>query len=99
MKDIKCPCDLNQFLLGEPIFENTFPKEECEWRKFYGDCFHCFSTAIARRDHQLKNTLDKIKELVSEWQSGAKTDNLSYDCMTKIAEFVEPIEKESEDKE
>lgn len=22
MKEIKCPHDLNQFLLGEPIFEN-----------------------------------------------------------------------------
>lgn len=54
MKEIKCPYDLNQFLLGEPIFENPFPEEECKQRKFYGDCYHCFSTAIASRDHQLK---------------------------------------------
>lgn len=54
MKGIKCPYDLNQFILGEPIFENTFSKEECDMRKFYGDCFHCFATAIAKRDHQLK---------------------------------------------
>ena len=52
--EIKCPNDLNQFLLGEPIFENTFPEEECEKRKFYGDCFHCFATAIAKRDQQIK---------------------------------------------
>ena len=54
MIEIKCPYDLNQFILGEPIFENPFPEEECEKRKFYGDCYHCFSTAIASRDHQLK---------------------------------------------
>lgn len=64
MKEIKCPHDLNQFLLGEPIFENTFPEEECEQRRFYGDCYHCFATAIASRDHQLKyRTIDKIEEI------------------------------------
>ena len=72
--EIKCPYNLNQFLLGEPIFENTFPKEECEQRKFYGDCYHCFSTAIASRDRQLKNKdnmLDKIRtELIQSIQNG-----------------------------
>ena len=72
--EIKCPYNLNQFLLGEPIFENTFPKEECEQRKFYGDCYHCFSTAIAKRDNQLKNKdnmLDKIRiELIQSIQNG-----------------------------
>ena len=72
--EIKCPYNLNQFLLGEPIFENTFPKEECEQRKFYGDCYHCFSTAIARRDSQLKNkdnVLEKIRtELIQSIQNG-----------------------------
>lgn len=51
---IKCPKDLNQFIIGEPIFENTFSVEDCEKNKFYGDCFHCFSTAIAKRDSQMK---------------------------------------------
>ena len=60
MKEIKCPYDLNQFLLGEPMFENTFPEEECKMRKFYGDCFHCFATAIASRDHQLKNAIQNF---------------------------------------
>ena len=72
--EIKCPYNLNQFLLGEPIFENTFPKEECEQRKFYGDCYHCFSTAIAKRDNQLKNkdnVLEKIRaELIQSIQNG-----------------------------
>lgn len=70
MKEIKCPYDLNQFLLGEPIFENPFLEEECEQRKFYGDCFHCFATAIASRDHQLKyETIDKIKVIVNRWKA------------------------------
>lgn len=51
---INCPKELNQFLLGEPLFENTFSDEECEMKKFYGDCYHCFATAIAKRDKLLK---------------------------------------------
>lgn len=66
MNDIKCPHDLNQFLLGEPKFENTFSEEECEQRKFYGDCYHCFSTAIAKRDQQLKNNINKIRAEIEE---------------------------------
>ncbi len=93
MKEIQCPYDLNQFLFREPIFKNPFPKEECEQRKFYGDCYHCFSTAIASRDHQLKyGTIDKIKAIVDEWKADAWTDNLSYECMCKIAEVLSESE-------
>ena len=53
MNEIKCPHDLNQFLVSEPKFENTFTDTECEKAQFYGDCYHCFSTAIASRDRQL----------------------------------------------
>ena len=96
MNEIKCPHDLNQFLLGEPIFENPFPEEECEQRKFYGDCYHCFSTAIASRDRQLEDdTIKKIKAIVAEWKTDTWTDNLSYECMVKIADIV----AESEDEE
>ena len=38
-------------------------------------------------------TLDKIREIVDEWQSDTWTDNLSYECMVKIAELVEPQER------
>lgn len=97
MNEIKCPHDLNQFLLGEPIFENPFPEEECEQRKFYGDCYHCFSTAIASRDHQLKYGMtNKIKAIVAEWKADTWTDNSSYECMVKIAELVEPQERSEE---
>ena len=46
------------------------------------------------RDHQLKNAINKIREIVDEWQSDTWTDNLSYECMVKIAELVEPQESE-----
>jgi len=38
--------------------------------------------------------LDKIRAIVDEWQSDTWTDNLSYECMVKIAELVEPQESE-----
>ena len=100
MSEIKCPYDLNQFILGDPIFENPFPEEECEKRKFYGDCYHCFSTAIASRDRQLRasvtdKTMNKIKSIVSEWKTDTWTDNVSYECMIKIADVL----TESEDKQ
>ncbi len=41
--------------------------------------------------------LDKIRAIVDEWQSDTWTDNLSYECMIKIAKLFEP--QESEDKE
>lgn len=67
MREIKCPYDLNQFILGEPIFENPFPEEECEKRKFYGDCYHCFSTAIASRDNQLKASVT-AQQKMGRWE-------------------------------
>ena len=94
MKEIKCPYDLNQFLLCDPIFENTFAEGECEKGQFYGDCYHCFSTAIARRDYQLKyGMLNKIKAIVAEWEADTWTNNFSYECMRKIADLL----TESED--
>lgn len=38
--------------------------------------------------------LDKIKAIVDKWQSDTWTDNLSYECMVKIAELVESQESE-----
>lgn len=96
MKEIKCPFDLNQFLLGDPIFKNPFPEEECEKRKFYGDCYHCFATAIASRDHQLKyglNRMNKIKTIVDKWKADTWTDNVSYECMSKIADILTESEE------
>ena len=39
--------------------------------------------------------LDKIREIVDEWKADTWTDNLSYECMLKIADLL----AESEDKE
>lgn len=91
---IQCPNDLNQFIFGEPLFDNTFPEEECEQRKFYGDCYHCFGTAITRRDHQLKKySLNRIKTVVDKWKTDTWTDNFSYECMSKIADILAESEE------
>ena len=66
MNKVECPKDLNQFVLGEPLFENTFPEEECEQRKFYGDCYHCFSSAIAKRDKALRAQFNRELQLIEE---------------------------------
>lgn len=84
MKEIKCPYDLNQFIIGEPIFENTFPKEECVKRKFHGDCFYCFGTAIERRDHQLADKKSK------EWLSTFNTESAT-ECFTAVQQLKEKI--------
>lgn len=61
-ENIQCPKDLNQYILEHP-FENTFPESDCEMRKFYGDCYHCFATAIAKHNQQVKiSTLEDLKE-------------------------------------
>ena len=59
---IYCPRDLNRYLIAQPLFENTFSDSECEKRKFYGDCYHCFSTSIVKRDKQIKETRKDDKE-------------------------------------
>ena len=41
-----------------------------------------------------KAVLDKIREIVDKWQSDTWTNHLSYDCMAKIAELVEPQESD-----
>ena len=89
MKEIKCPHDLNQFLIGEPIFENPFPEEECEMRKFYGDCYHCFSTAIASRDQQIKDKQSKgVLEQIAEKQNNLSATNKAWSDVIKKNGYV-----------
>ena len=35
-----------------------------------------------------EKVLDKIKEIVVEWESDTWTDDFSYDCMRKISDIV-----------
>lgn len=55
MKEIKCPNDIG--------FENIFPDSDCEMRKFYGDCYHCWNSSIAKYKHDIHN--DAIKKFSS----------------------------------
>ena len=38
--------------------------------------------------------IKKIQKIVTEWKSDIWTDNLSYECMVKVAELFEPQESE-----
>lgn len=40
--------------------------------------------------------IDKIKSIVAEWKKDTWTDNLSYECMIKIAEIIDKSESEEE---
>lgn len=39
-----------------------------------------------------ESILNEIRKIVNEWKSDSWTDNLSYECMIKIAKLVEPQE-------
>ena len=54
---------------------------------------------VMRKYQKQERVLDKIREIVDEWQSDSWTDNLSYECMIKIAEILDKYKAESEDKE
>lgn len=94
MKDIKCPYDLNQFLLGEPLFTNTFSDNECEQRKFYGDCFHCFGTSISKRDEQ--KLKEAIKDIKKEVKGAAKVIKAGYGNYETIIEIIDKHTKEEQ---
>lgn len=53
--------------------------------------------SVIKQKYIEREVLDKIRNIVDEWQLDTWTDNISYECMVKIAELVEP--QESEDKE
>ena len=44
MRDIHCPKDIG--------FENTFSGEDCEKEQHYNNCYHCWSTALAKEKAQ-----------------------------------------------
>lgn len=41
MRDIHCPKDIG--------FVDTFSGEDCEKEQYYNNCYHCWSTALAKR--------------------------------------------------
>ena len=77
MSEINCPIDLNTFILEHP-FENTFPPEECECKKAYGDCYHCFASAIAKRDRAIRENARPKGEWVDWKYDGSHTR--TYKC-------------------
>jgi len=72
--------------------------EDCEmWARLKGEEPH----GKIYEEHKLilelleqESVIDKIKSIVTEWKNDTWTDNLSYECMIKVAELVEPQESE-----
>lgn len=48
----------------------------------------------SKKYDRLVGVLDKIRAIIDEWKSDTWTDNISYECMVKIAELVKPQESE-----
>jgi hypothetical protein len=49
--------------------------------------FHC-------KPQDQEPILNKIKSIIAEWKTDTYTDNLSYECMIKIAEIIDKAESE-----
>ena len=100
---MNCPKDLNSFLLSEPLFENTFPDNECEEKKFYGDCFHCFATSINKRDKQLINAV--LDEIRAEMEMEKLEDSLNFcikahnDAIDRVLKIIDKYKTEGSEKE
>lgn len=65
MRDIHCPKDIG--------FTNTFEGKDCEMEQRYNNCYHCWTSAIARNNQeylqrklQEKEETDKLKALKEE---------------------------------
>ena len=56
MRDIHCPKDIG--------FENTFSGEDCEKEQHYNNCYHCWSTALAKG--KIHCVLDKIRDEIEK---------------------------------
>ncbi len=52
-------------------------------------CQRSYIAGMEHRQEPKTDILDKIKEIVKEWKSDTWSDNVSYECMTKISELLE----------
>lgn len=89
---IKCPTDLNRYILEFP-FENTFPSGECETRRFYGDCYHCFGSAIAKRDRQIK---EHCKQILDDGDDDCSHCKKSAECVATITEAYNRLKDQND---
>ena len=97
MRDIHCPKDIG--------FENTFSGEDCEKEQHYNNCYHCWSTALAKGIEMCKvDVLDKIRaeileEILSHSGTGEEVIQAYADGLKKGLDIIDKYKAESEDKE
>lgn len=65
MRTIHCPKDIG--------FKNTFEGGDCKLEQWYDDCYHCWTSAIAKNNQEYlqrklreKEEADKLKVLKEE---------------------------------
>lgn len=93
---ISCPHDIG--------FDDTFPNKECEMRRFYDDCYHCWQSSLARNRQTIQYaTLDKVQNaLVARIQERINSNMINFtdaaksNDITNIAHYSVLIVEEQE---
>lgn len=94
--DIHCPKDIG--------FENIFDGKDCEKEQFYNNCYHCWSSAIAKKCQQERQlyvldqkpckdctNLKKVKELLDEYYAELTLDEKALESNAKAIKVVRHI--------
>lgn len=85
MRTIHCPKDLG--------FKNTFSDEDCKSEQYYNNCYHCWSTALAKDKDFINEELirwfaiaelKKVKEELNLQGSGRCYGKIFNDEYNKI---------------
>lgn len=85
------------------MFDNRNLLIELKWQKEYfkrgyvssqEELFNLWIFDECIKALEQEPVLDKIKSIVAKWKMDTWTDSLSYECMAKIAELVQPQESE-----
>lgn len=90
MRDIHCPSEVS--------IENTFELEssECKAEQFYNNCYHCWSSALAKMRHQERQrdaeiVKSYIHEIITE--SGIDKNQHTNEVLKKIVDEIMIHEK------
>lgn len=83
MRDIHCPKDIG--------FKNIFNGEDCKTEQFYNNCYHCWSSAIAKRCQQERQrdaeiVKSYIHEIITE--SGIDKNQHTNEVLRKIVDEI-----------
>ena len=88
MIDIHCPKDIG--------FENTFSEKDCENEQHYNNCYHCWSSAIAKISHrERQRDAEIVKSYIHEiiTESGIDKNQHTNEVLRKIVDEIMIHEK------